>query len=130
MPGEELLQRAIHFRLPRGAALMPIAMLAQKQQKAGQIDDVVALLPGVAQVAQAQPMAQRPVIQVVLGELKDRSVVRGESLDRTERIVGDVEIDVAPGFVKIRLLEDISLLHALDPEAAVGETARFKPFHE
>jgi hypothetical protein len=32
---------------------MPITMLAQKQQEARQIDDVVALLPGVAQIAQA-----------------------------------------------------------------------------
>ncbi len=130
MPGIELLKRGIDRGTPDLAAARPIAMLAQEQQEAREVHNVVPLLPRIAQVAQAQPMAEGPLVKIGLGEFEHGHALGIERLDRAEGVVRDVEIDIAPGFGAIRLLEDIRILHAGHAKAPILQAMPLKPIRQ
>ena len=104
-----------------------MVLRSQAQQKTAQVDDVVAFLPGVAQVALAQPGFEMQRIEPGQHEIEPGWSLRTQSLNRAQAVVADVKVDVLPGVRQLRLLVHGVVCHAGDTEAPVGQTVLQQP---
>jgi hypothetical protein len=122
MPGIEDVERGIDPRHQRRIAVAP-----HEQQEAREIDDVVALLPGVAQIAVGEPGLERERIEPGLSESQIWPPSGLQRIDRAQAVVRYMPVDVAPGLADIGLLEDAVVIHAGHAEPPIGKPTGFEP---
>ena len=131
-PGCRLLQPLVPGEqdVERRTRRARVTEAVQQEKKAAEVDDVVALLPGIAQVALGEPGLEPQRVQKGAEEIEIRDTARIEHLDRPERVVRQVKADILPTRRRIGLLEHVIGPHSRNAKQAVGVAIRLEPGHQ
>ena len=74
-----------------------IASFVEQFQKARKIDDIVALEPGIAEIAIVEPMLQVSRVEEGFQEVEPTGFDRRQIVQGTEAVIGQMKTDIALG---------------------------------